>query len=367
MNNDEKKVVLKNKKFLVIFIVAFFLIIGIIFLIRYLTDPVINFKKSLNEKDFVKMEKIYSKTENDDDKNKIKAILINNLEEITNKYINDDISYEDVSNQLLKFNDIKYFSSQVDNSKSEIEKIKASKDKFALGKEYEAQVDILNAIKMYKEVYEKDKNDYEIAQKYINENKENLKRIILKNTEDWISQNDYVSADKLLEEIEDIFDDEEIINKRKELMEKVKEQEIEKLKNEQEISVEKANIYVQHPTYKSLYPDGMEIIVKNNTNKTVKDYKVAVLAYDSNNYPVKIMLHYSFNSGSYEFLGTAEGANIVPGAPYGKDFGWELDEKHGISKIIAIVKEATYYDGTTWENPYYEYWIKEYKEKPLQN
>ena len=78
---------------------------------------------------------------------------------------------------------------------------------------------------------------------------------------------------------------------------------------------------------------------------------------------MKIKKQYNFGNTSYEFIGASEASNIMPGETFGENY--TLDENHGISKVIAIVKSVKYYDGTTWENPYYKYWIEEYKEKPL--
>ena len=100
----------------------------------------------------------------------------------------------------------------------------------------------------------------------------------------------------------------------------------------------------------------IEVIIKNNSSKTIKDYEVAVLAYDTNNYPLEIKPKYNYSGGGFEFTGKADNVNVVAGATRGKDYGWELDASHGLS----------YYDGSTWENPYYSYWIEQYKEKPLQ-
>ncbi|MFP4697360.1 MAG: DUF5780 domain-containing protein [Eubacteriales bacterium] len=33
-----------------------------------------------------------------------------------------------------------------------------------------------------------------------------------------------------------------------------------------------------------------------------------------------------------------------------------------MSKGLACVIEVTFEDGTKWQNPYYEYWLEEYKD-----
>lgn len=108
-----------------------------------------------------------------------------------------------------------------------------------------------------------------------------------------------MTANQKIQELQEIIsNDNEITEKSNQIKDKAKEQEIEKYKNEQEVSVESAKIIEQDTIYKSLYPDMIEVVIKNNSNKTIKDYNVAVLAYDSNNYPLKIKPQFNFNGGS---------------------------------------------------------------------
>ncbi len=139
---------------------------------------------------------------------------------------------------------------------------------------------------------------------------------------------------------------------------------VEKAKEEQLVIVENARIAVQSNEHKTLYPDMIQVIVKNVSDKTIKDMKIGSIAFDQNGYPVKIKPFWGI-SEEYEFVGHAENVNIIAGGRFGDSQGWKLDESHGISKVLSCVQSVTFYDGTTWENPYYQYWIKEYKEKPL--
>lgn len=144
---------------------------------------------------------------------------------------------------------------------------------------------------------------------------------------------------------------------------------INKMQAEQQVTILNASIATEtdNESDKIIYPDMLQAIVKNNTSKTIKDMKVSWLGYDSNSYPLKIKGEFDTNEDdSYEFVGKAEDINLVPNATYGDKTGWKLNENHGLSKVIACVKSVTYYDGTTWDNPYYKYWIEQYKEKPIK-
>lgn len=364
-NNKSNK---KPKLIIFMSIIILILLITIFVVINHFTNPVTKFKKSLESNDITTMRKIYSNIDDYNDKKNIEKIFAQNLSETLDNYINDKLSYEDALNRLEQYDDLKGLKSYADASKKDLESVKKSKDKFLLGKENESNNDILNAIKNYSEVISLDKNNYQIAQDYIKSNSDNFRKSTFNEIDDLISNKDYISANNKLEELKQVFtNDDEIAKKSNEIKEKVKEQQIQEYKENQEVTVENTRIYIQHPTYKALYPDSIEVIIKNHTSKTIKNYNVSILAYDSNNYPLKVQTQYNFGKANYEFIGMAENVNIISGATGGKNYGWSLDENHGISKILALVKDVEYYDGSKWENPYYEYWIEQYKEKPLNN
>lgn len=364
---EDKKINIKDNKKIILIIVGIVIVIGIIGIIKYFNNPVMKFKQNLDNVDVSKLQEIYSTTQNYDEKKQIEKIFEDKLKSIVEEFVNGTKDYDNTIEEIDRYKDIKGFENNIKESKDDVEKVKNSKDSFGEGQKYEKDGNILEAIKNYSKVIELDQNNYKVAQDYIKNNKENLKTKTLAEVDTLISNNDYVTANQKIKELQEVItNDTELTEKSNQIKDKAKEQEIEKYKNEQEVTVESARIIVQDDRYKSLYPDMIEVIIKNNSNKTIKDYNVAVLAYDSNNYPLKIKPKYNYYGGGFEFTGNAENTNVVAGATSGKDYGWELDKTHGISKVIAIVKDVTYYDGSTWENPYYTYWIEQYKEKPLQ-
>lgn len=363
---ENKKVNFKDKK--IILIIVGIIIIGVVIAgVKYFNNPVMEFKRNLDNVDVSKLQEIYSTTQNYDEKKKIEGIFEEKLKSIVEKFVNGTKDYENSIEEINRFKDIKGFENNIKLAKEDIEKVKVSKDLFVEGQNCEKDGNILEAIKKYSKVIELDKNNYKIAQNYIKSHKDELKAKTLEEVNTLISNNDYITANNKISDLQAvILDDNEIKEKSEQIKNKAKEQEIEKYKNEQEVTVESAKIIIQDDRYKALYPDMIEVIIKNKSSKTIKDYNVAVLAFDNNNYPLKIKPQFNYSGGSFEFTGQADNVNIVAGATGGKDYGWKLDQSHGISKVLAIVKDVSYYDGSSWENPYYTYWIEQYKEKPLQ-
>ena len=190
-----------------------------------------------------------------------------------------------------------------------------------------------------------------------------------------MKNNDYKSTISLIDDALIILQDDGDLKSKKTIYSKLLEEQIareekeiaEKAKNEQLITVENTRILVQSTDYKTLYPDMFEVVIKNNSGKTIRSYKVSMLGWDSNGYPLKIKQSFLDNVGSYEFLGQADNVNVIDGKTFGKNSGWSLEEGHNISKTKAVVIEAEFYDDTIWENPYYEFFLKKFEGQPIGN
>lgn len=354
--NKTKK--LFSKKYIFILISLIIIIGVIIFLSLYNTD-VNRFKRNLEDYNISELKEIYKSTVSYDEKKKIENIFVDKLNEILEEFATNKKSYEEVYEEIEKYSEFSNLENKTTTAKNQLEEIKTSKDYFFKGQNAEKNNSIFEAITNYLQVIELDKENYEIAKKYINNNKNNLKNSTLLEVDQLINSEDYINANLKLELLNKIFvDDKEINNKISTIKDKAKKQEVEKLKTEQEVVVLSAT---KHKEWYSDTLSGIRVIVQNNTEKVVKSYIVSVLAYDSSNYPLKI----EYND--YEKIFKSDGANIQSGATHGKDNYCDIYyEVEKISSALACVKEVEYYDGSTWENPYYEYWLEEYKEKPLQ-
>ncbi|WP_195542753.1 DUF5780 domain-containing protein [Massiliimalia timonensis] len=138
-------------------------------------------------------------------------------------------------------------------------------------------------------------------------------------------------------------------------------EEFDKLLEEQPMCVLSTEYVVQDEQYKSLYPDALQAIIKNNTQYDIKNADLAFVAWDKNNLPVKIEGQFDFGSGSYVKEVTYPDINLVPDSTFGENFGFQINEECKISSFKAIVVSYETFEGQTWENPYYKDWCKLYE------
>ena len=139
----------------------------------------------------------------------------------------------------------------------------------------------------------------------------------------------------------------------------------EEAKENQLVTVQGANIVVQSSSDRKLYPDMMLAELKNVSEDTVKSYTVGFLAYDENGLPLAIKGSYDISGEAYEKLAQEQGVNILAGGTHKNKTGWGVTEDHGITYLIACVKEVDFLEQGQWKNPYYAYWLEEYAEKQM--
>jgi len=134
----------------------------------------------------------------------------------------------------------------------------------------------------------------------------------------------------------------------------------------QALKVIETKYTIQDNEYKSLYPDLLQAILKNDTEHDIKNAVVAFVAWDENKLPIKIKGNIDFSDGSYVKLVNYNDINLVPGKTYGHNSGFELDQTIKIETFKAIVVSYEAFDGATWENPLFSDWKALYEGKKLQ-
>jgi hypothetical protein len=364
-----------NKRYIILGCSILIIGIAVVVFLTIFTNPVFAFKNDINNNKIEEATKIYNdKIKGNSEKVKnVESFLKDEITNILQSFKKGKTDYDTAKNKLETIQKTELVSTKVNNALSDIDNINNSRISFKKAEAFEKSNNYIDAIKEYKNVIRDDSN-FETAQKRITPLIKKYKENVLKLADESASKKNYdKSVSSLNEALSLMPNDSDIIAKlsvyEKLLSEKKAAEEkvaIQKAKSEQLVVVESANIIVQDSTYKALYPDMIQVIVKNNSDKTIKNMKVGSLGFDSNGYPVKIKTEFRISDGDYEFVGNAEDVNILPGQVFGRDNGWKLDENHGISKVLSCVKTVTYYDGTTWDNPYYQYWLNEYKENPLK-
>ncbi|MDN4070852.1 DUF5780 domain-containing protein [Paenibacillus vini] len=374
VSNNRKMVFFKNRKWLYLLssLVIFILIAGVLYLVN--SNPIHAFKKSIQESSYKDAVDIYNKQIKGNTKREteVEKFLESDIIEIQQDFENEKIDFDNAISKINTIENTELLTSKVSEVQNKINSLNDSRIAFKTGNELIKSNNIKDGLVELKKVIEEDFKNYETAKDLIEKSSSEYIKTIINNAEKAASNNKF---DEALNEINQglsvIQDNSDLIAKKSVYTKKNEEQienerkiKMQETKDKQEVIVEKASIKIQSTEYKALYPDMIQVIVRNKSNKTVKNMVVGSLAFDSNGLPVKIRNQYS-SEGDYAYEGNAENVNIVTNATFGKGKGWTIAENLGIKTVLSCVKEVEYYDGTTWENEYYNYWLDEFKEKPL--
>jgi len=375
--DTSKNVFLRFKKFSnkLLFGLAGVLVIGVIIIAIFLVfnnnNSFDKFKEAINENNYMEASKIYHEEirGNTNDENIIIDFLKSEIENVKKDF---DENKSDYNTAITKLDTIENTIertglelSEITIAKNEINSLNDSRIAFKKGKEFLDNKNYKDALNELKNVISEDEN-YSEAQELINRYKKEYKEIILNEAETAANSNDYDKALELFNEALTLIpNDSDLFAKKaiyEELNEEKKEAErkekMKELENHQEVSVE--NIITFLDTLDKKY---ISIIVKNNTNKIIKKYVAGWMGFDESGNPVKT----GWLLPDYLKEVYVEADGIQPEMTYGYENCWRIsdDDTLEVKQFLACVKMVEYDDGSRWVNPYYDYWVEEYIEKPL--
>lgn len=362
-----------NKVILGVILTVITLVLATIFAVS--SNPINSAFKAFNNNEYDKMLEVY---ENDIKGNKEKQKEFTEkvkleAENIESNFELNKIIYEEAIDKLDELYKLRILTNNINEAKKNITKLNDSRVSFENAKEFEKNKKYIEAITAYNKVISDDRKNYDEAKIRIEDLLEGYKSEVLVKIEEYSKNEDYKNALSIIMEAINILPKDDDIKDKKavydtllgEQLANAKKEMLEKARADQLITVEKTSILIQDTRHKTLYPDMFSVIIKNNSDKTIKSYSVSMLGWDKNGYPLKIKQSFLDSSGSYEFLGGADNVNVIKDGTYGKNSGWKLEDPHNIVKTKAVVIEAEFYDGSNWENDYYKYFLEEFEGKQL--
>lgn len=358
----------RRKKLLVLGGSGILALVILVTTIQLLNNPIAKFKNAIESNQYLDAAAVYSEKikGNSEQENKAENFIKDELKRITQDFKSNKMDYQKASISLETIKKLELVKSDVETTISSINKLNDSRTSFKKGQEFIANKNYKDGISEFKKVITDDEN-YSKAQELISTNITEYKTNALKDAEQLSANKDYDKAISILSDALVVIPNDSDVSAKKASYEKQNEEKkaierkkkMEELRKSQEVSVESAKI-VRTGTYIDFYHT--QVIVKNNTNKVVKNYVVGWLAYDDKGYPINL------DSDDYLTRGNAKAANIQPNKTYGQGTGWSIysgSAAENTKSLLACVIEVEYYDDTKWSNPYYEYWLAENKGKPL--
>lgn len=239
-----------------------------------------------------------------------------------------------------------------------IEKINNSTIGFNDGNKYYKSKDYGKAIISYNMVDVEDRN-YEAAQAKIEEIKHIYKSDVFSRLDAMLNANKYEEALEELNTLLEIGEDAEVSAKIDFVKAAQKKYMKEQAKKDQLVVVTDVRVFRANRYSNSM---AAEVIIKNNSDKVVKNANIVVASFDSNGYAVNIE-YPTLYGAEYDHMlrGGMSTINLLPGESYGKNRYYDSFDNTA-TKAHAIVKSVDFVDGSTWENPYYEYWVEECKD-----
>ena len=332
-----KKYKEKVKKYRVLIImISVFVVIGIIV---YNLQFVIF--RSLYESNNNVAKKVYSINNNNKKfKDSVNIMFSEETEEYINKYKNNEISYEELNEYVNKISEYKDYNGK-------LQEVKEQKEKYELAEKYIGQKNYKEALPIYIEL--NDVNYVDLTEK-ITETKRELKQSILKKVNQLKQEKNYISAEKMLAEVEKFYNDDkeflDLLSETKKLKQTQENAEKEKKQIEEiKASVKVTKIWASTPNSAG----GVDLYInwKNLSNKIIKYAYFTVVPYNSVNDIVNCTIRrYS------KFTAQDEGPYSKGQGTQGTGYYWENAwYNYSIKSVKLESVRIEYMDGTSLDIP----------------
>lgn len=351
-----------TKKKIILSTISLVVVAGVIVTIVLINNPLNQFSIDILQGKYDAANQIYTTKLKPDQQSNADDILNNQLSDVKTQYISNKITFSQATAKLNKIGIVQSQNTNYSPISSFVLSLNQSRESFKNANTAIQAKDYSTALTDYSKVIKED-SDYSTAQDDIVKYKSDYKKQILSKVDGLVANHDYDNALSILTATKALFPNDSDISAKET---SVKQQAIDYTKSSQKVIVMSALIHneTDNESDKVLYPDVIQVIYKNVSNQSVKNLEVSCLGFDTNGLPTKIKT-WMGTTDYDEFVGTATDANILPNATFGDGYGFKLDWNTDVKKVVACVKDATFYDGTTWTNPYYQYWLAENKDKPL--
>ncbi|MBS1483037.1 MAG: hypothetical protein HP059_07380, partial [Clostridium sp.] len=107
----------------------------------------------------------------------------------------------------------------------------------------------------------------------------------------------------------------------------------------------------------------LSTVIQNHTDEDIKDAVLAIVAWDSNKLPVKLVGNMDFQGGEYFKKVNYRDINLVGGGTFGEDSGFSVDESCKVDSFKTIILSFETFDGDKWKNPYEDSFRQAYEGK----
>lgn len=343
---------------------------GIAFFLLSKDSPVEQYKKAIAGSRYEEANVIYEDEIQGDlnDEMAVDAFIQADMDEIGQAFADGSLDYNGAILKLDMLGKTGLLKKELGTVRADIDRLNDSRIAFQTGQAFLADKRWKEALAELGKVSDRDSDNFAKARNLIQTTSAEYKTEALKRSETLANELKYEEAIAALNEGLAVLSKDADLLSKKTVYEKQHEEQlalelekkIRELRDNQFLVVESTNIYTDW--LDDIY---LSVVVRNKTEKVVKSFIIGWMGYDKDGYPVKS----GWLSPDFLKTGAAE-ANIQPNKTYGSNSGWRLtggfDNTIEAAEFIACVKEVEFYDGTRWENEYYDYWVEQHLEQPLQ-